>query len=71
MNRHGVNVILGLHLLGWTNLDDTGIVDENIDSTPLRVNRLDAALNLLGVSDIALECVNIHSAAHELARGFR
>ncbi len=63
MNAHRAIEIFELHVVDRTDFDDSGVIDQDVDSAETLEGLLDRSLNLRGVGQIALNGKDLGSEA--------
>ncbi len=54
MQPHGAFEILALHVLKWTNFDDAGAVDQDVDLAEAIDDLTNSGISLCGIEQVAL-----------------
>src|SRR5690606_26057271 len=69
MHVHRTPVIGMLHVVERADLDDAGVVDEHVDTTEMRRNRLDRGADRVAVAYVAYGRVYVRAACRQFTEG--
>ena len=66
MQSHRAVVIFAAHMIEWTDFDDAGVVDQNVDPIEMIDHFPDCSLNLIAIEQIAFDGKSFSAARSEI-----
>ena len=69
MQSHRAVVIFTGHVIEWTDLDDAGVIDQDVDSVEMIDDFPNSGVNLIAIEQIALNGENLSATRSEVRFG--
>jgi hypothetical protein len=67
-SQRAIEIFAG-HVIQWTDLDDAGVVDEDVNPVEMVDNLSNSGLNLIAIEQIAFDSENLSAAQSEIGFG--